>query len=62
MNWDSREAHSAVYDAEQTAELFCRIVNRWKRLEEFAAAAPPLQSSEVTTTVVVTETTVSSTD
>ena len=31
--FDSREAHSAVYDAERTAELFCTIVNRWRRLE-----------------------------
>ena len=32
MRWDSASAHSAVYDAEQTAELFCRIVNRWRNL------------------------------
>ncbi|SDG90171.1 RNAse T [Dyella sp. 333MFSha] len=31
--FDSREAHSAIYDAERTAELFCEIVNRWRRLE-----------------------------
>jgi ribonuclease T len=31
--WDAREAHSAVYDTERTAELFCDIVNRWRRLE-----------------------------
>ena len=30
MEWDHREAHSALYDAEGTAELFCRIINRWK--------------------------------
>lgn len=30
--WDSGSAHSAVYDAEQTAELFCRIVNGWRAL------------------------------
>ena len=29
MDWDPREAHSAVYDAERTAELFCRIANAW---------------------------------
>lgn len=34
VDWDSREAHSAVYDAERTAELFCAIVNRWKQLED----------------------------
>ncbi|MFP4147794.1 MAG: ribonuclease T [Halorhodospira sp.] len=27
--WDAKEAHSAIYDAEKTAELFCAIVNRW---------------------------------
>ncbi|GAB2577315.1 ribonuclease T [Dyella jejuensis] len=31
--FDSREAHSAVYDAERTALLFCRIVNRLRTLE-----------------------------
>jgi ribonuclease T len=31
--FDSREAHSAVYDAERTALLFCRIVNRLRALE-----------------------------
>jgi len=31
--FDSREAHSAVYDAERTAELFCTVVNRWRQLE-----------------------------
>lgn len=29
ISWDSREAHSAIYDAEKTAELFCTIVNLW---------------------------------
>jgi ribonuclease T len=32
--WDAREAHSAVYDAERTAELFCDVVNRWKEMED----------------------------
>ena len=27
MDWDTREAHSAIYDAEMTAMLFCKIVN-----------------------------------
>lgn len=30
--WDQNQAHSAVYDAERTALLFCGIVNRWKDL------------------------------
>ncbi|MFI3218354.1 MAG: ribonuclease T [Methylococcales bacterium] len=33
MAWDNEKAHSALYDAEKTAELFCKIVNRWKHLE-----------------------------
>ena len=30
IEFDNSEAHSAAYDAERTAELFCEIVNRWK--------------------------------
>ena len=30
--WDPGEAHAAIYDAQRTAELFCRIVNRWQDL------------------------------
>ena len=33
LPFDSREAHSAVYDAERTADLFCGVVNRWRQLE-----------------------------
>ncbi|MCP5150502.1 MAG: ribonuclease T [Ectothiorhodospiraceae bacterium] len=29
FEWDARDAHSAIYDAERTADLFCRIVNLW---------------------------------
>ncbi|WP_020482557.1 ribonuclease T [Methylomonas sp. MK1] len=35
--WDNEKAHSALYDAEQTAELFCLIINRWKKLSEYEA-------------------------
>lgn len=28
--WDPDAAHSAIYDTEKTAELFCHIVNRWQ--------------------------------
>lgn len=34
-DWDGREAHSAIYDAEKTAALFCTIVNRWDELNGF---------------------------
>jgi len=30
MEWDSGEAHSAIYDTQQTAQLFCTIVNLWQ--------------------------------
>jgi len=30
MSWDNSSAHSAAYDAEQTAEIFCKIVNSFK--------------------------------
>ncbi len=29
LEWDQSEAHSARYDTERTAELFCFIANRW---------------------------------
>jgi ribonuclease T len=32
--WDNASAHSAVYDAERTADLFCKIVNLWDRRSE----------------------------
>jgi ribonuclease T len=32
IDFDNKEAHSALYDTERTAELFCHIVNRWKAL------------------------------
>ena len=38
LGWDAVEAHSAIYDAEMTAEIFCRIVNRW---DELAGSPPP---------------------
>ena len=34
LEWDNAKAHSALYDAEMTAEIFCKIINRWKKLEE----------------------------
>ncbi|MCH4294063.1 ribonuclease T [Shewanella sp. 3B26] len=38
--FDNKEAHSALYDTERTAELFCHIVNRWKALGGWPLAAP----------------------
>ena len=30
-DWNADEAHSAVYDTEQTARLFCAVANSWPR-------------------------------
>lgn len=40
MSWDANSAHSAAYDAQQTAELFCRIVNRFRPIYDEAADDP----------------------
>lgn len=32
IDFDHKQAHSALYDTEKTAHLFCHIVNRWKTL------------------------------
>ena len=47
LEFCNNAAHSAVYDTEKTAELFCLIVNRWKELGgwDLALAA---QASETT--------------
>jgi ribonuclease T len=43
--FDGNEAHSAVYDAERTADLFCAIVNRWQALGGWPLAAPVIDDS-----------------
>ena len=32
IDFNNKEAHSALYDTEKTAELFCYIVNKWQIL------------------------------
>ena len=32
IEFDNKQAHSAVYDTERTAELFCYMVNRYQTL------------------------------
>lgn len=39
LTWDANQAHSAIYDAEITAALFCTIVNRWRTLSLNALTA-----------------------
>jgi len=36
IEFDNNNAHSAAYDAEKTAELYCGIVNRWQELGGWA--------------------------
>lgn len=39
LEWDPASAHSAAYDAERTADLFCRICNEFRPLYERALSA-----------------------
>ena len=42
MEWDETQAHSASYDAEMTADLFCDVVNRYSDIFEVTRRnAPP---------------------
>jgi ribonuclease T len=42
IGYDSGEAHSAIYDAERTADLFCLLINQLRPVyEAFAAQLPP---------------------
>ena len=45
ISWNGEEAHSAVYDAEKTAALFCKVANAWS--DRIATAAPPGLSDPV---------------
>jgi len=37
LEWSTQEAHSAAYDAEKTADLFCVVCNQFQPLYEAAA-------------------------
>ena len=37
LEWNSGEAHSAAYDAERTADLFCVVCNQFRPIYEAAA-------------------------
>lgn len=42
LGWDETQAHSAAYDAEMTADVFCEVVNRYRGVfEETLKNAPP---------------------
>jgi ribonuclease T len=34
LDWDETQAHSASYDAEVTADLFCEVVNRYRDIPQ----------------------------
>lgn len=38
LGWEQESAHSAIYDAQKTADLFCAMVNRYAALTDLAAA------------------------
>lgn len=40
LEWNADEAHSALYDAERTARLFCLIVNRWQSMSLACERSP----------------------
>jgi ribonuclease T len=47
LAWDTNEAHSAIYDAERTAALFCTICNRFRGMyEEALERSPELAARE----------------
>ncbi len=49
MEFSNKEAHSALYDTQKTAELFCHIVNKWQTLGGWPLQEPKvdnLSSSE----------------
>ena len=49
LSWDTAEAHSAIYDAERTASLFCTICNRFQAIyEEGLERAPELTAPDAT--------------
>lgn len=42
LGWDETQAHSASYDAEMTADVFCEVVNRYRDIfEANRRTAPP---------------------
>ena len=45
IDWDPSSAHTAAYDAERTADLFCRICNDFRPLYERALSAGLTETS-----------------
>lgn len=47
LAWDDSQAHSAAYDAEITADVFCDVVNRFQPIFEAALSRADNASEEV---------------
>ena len=43
LEWDETQAHSASYDAEMTADVFCEVVNRYRDVFEVSRRNAPKQ-------------------
>jgi len=46
IDFNNSEAHSALYDTEKTAELFCHIINKWQDLGGWPLIADPIINDE----------------
>jgi ribonuclease T len=46
LEWNSADAHSAVYDTERTAQLFCKILNRWHAAQT-GRSAPDARPTDI---------------
>lgn len=46
MDFDAESAHSARYDAEKTADLFCDMINRWQDLGGWPPATLSLEADD----------------
>jgi ribonuclease T len=46
IDFNNSEAHSALYDTEKTAELFCHIINKWQDLGGWPLMAVPTTNDQ----------------
>ncbi|MDP4534968.1 ribonuclease T [Alkalimonas collagenimarina] len=57
IDFDNNEAHSALYDTERTAELFCYIINQWQDLGGWplAQATEPSDDNRVDSSASISQ-------
>jgi len=47
LTWNNEQAHSALYDARMTAEIFCKILNTWNsKVEAMLPKSNPSLATE----------------